>query len=77
MRVVEARRVAEVELVERADQLVAIVGERAAQLDLVVEGADLRPVDRQQAQQELLGRLIQQLEIARSCWRWCRASRRP
>ena len=48
---------------KRADQLVAIVGERAAQLDLVVERADLRAVDRQQAQQELFGGAIQQLQV--------------
>ena len=53
------------QLVQRADQLVAIVGERAAQLDLVVEGADLRAIDRQQPQQELLGGAVEQLEIGR------------
>ena len=44
--VVQARRIAELQLVESADQLVAIVGEAAAQLNLVVERADLRAIGR-------------------------------
>ena len=40
-RVVQARRVAELQILERADQVVAVVGERAAELNLVAERADL------------------------------------
>ena len=48
--IVEARRVAELQIAQREDQVVAIVGELAAELDLVAERAHLPLVRRQHAQ---------------------------
>ena len=64
-RVVEPRRVAELQIVEREDQIVAIVGELAAELNLVAEGAHLTVVGGQHAQDELLRRGLEQIEVGR------------
>ena len=56
-RVVETRRIAEVELLQRAHQLSRLFGEAVwMELDLVVERADHALVFRQQPEQELLRR---------------------
>ena len=62
-RVPEPRAVAEIEILDVADQLVAIVREVRADLDLVVERADARLVGRQQPEEELLGGLLEQRSI--------------
>ena len=52
--VVEAGLVAEVEMLQSADEAVAVAGKPGGELDFVVERADGRLVVRQKAQQELL-----------------------
>ena len=60
--VVETRLVAEVEMLQAADEAVAVAGEPGGELDLVVERTHGRLVVRQQAQQELLGAGIEILQ---------------
>ncbi len=62
-RVVQSRRVAELQILERADQVVAIAREGAAELDLVAEGADLSLVVGQHPEDELFGRRFEQIEV--------------
>ena len=68
-RVPEPRRIAEVEiLLDDPNQPIAVVRERLVarqHLDLVVEGADLGLVLGQQADEELLGRLLHELHVQR------------
>src|SRR6185503_3437316 len=61
----EARRVAVLQIAQRGDQVVAVVGELAAELDPVAERAHLPFVLRQHPQQELFGGRAQEIEAAR------------
>ena len=53
------------QILERADQIIAIAGELAAEFNLVAERPDLPFVVRQHPQDELLGCGLEQIEIRR------------
>ena len=61
-RVVQARLVAEVEMLELGNQAVAVAGEPRGEFDLVVECPEGRFVVRQKAQQELFGAGVEILQ---------------
>ena len=65
--VVETRRVAELQILQRADEGIAIVGEPAAELDLVAEGADLALVIREHPEHELLGAALSSPDSPSCC----------